>query len=308
MSNVMTFPFFYDASFPCKLHQLFHFERLIMAVSSSAVACINHYLDALCNRDQEAFREAWHADGLRLALTPNGTVEKQDVDLCAHSLALNAPIKEGHLLSLTLVSDKCACAKLRLVDSSRIVTEFVTLLRQGEEWTIISNVQSIVQESIPIQKINPYYFTEVSKAVWEGYVAAGRACDSKAMGRIFHPLGRLTFVSEDSITIIDSEAFCSMVENRWSMEMYASFAYLKNDDRIAAADSIVSIDFAGPNVAMVTLNIGFPPFLYHDVLLLLRLTQPVVERLNSSAGWWIVAKSSDHEPWMECERVEKSVH
>ena len=97
-----------------------------------------------------------------------------------------------------------------------------------------------------------------------------------------------------------------MVGNRWSMESHKPFAHLKNDSRISAADTLISIDFAGKDVAMVTLKIGYPPFLYHDVLLLLRLSKPVAERQGSSAGWWIVAKSSDHEPWMENERRETS--
>ena len=46
------------------------------------------------------------------------------------------------------------------------------------------------------------------------------------------------------------------------------------------------------DVARVTLKIGYPPFLYHDVLLLLRLAHP----LHGRAGWWIVAKSSANTP------------
>ena len=64
------------------------------------------------------------------------------------------------------------------------------------------------------------------------------------------------------------------------------------DARASAADTLLSIDVAGPSVARVTLKIGYPPFLYHDVLLLLRLR----DQLHGRAGWWIVAKSSVSSP------------
>lgn len=271
--------------------------------ASSAADCVALYHKALRECDKEAFCEAWHPEGIRLGLTPNGTVAKQDVSLIAHSLALKRPASDACLQSLTIISDNCACAKIRLVETSRVVTEFITMLKERESWKIISSVQSIAPTNAHIRKIVPSDFTEVSTAVWEGYVAAGRDCNSVEMGKIFHPDCRLTFTTDDgTVTIVSSNEFCQMVENRWSMEFHAPFAHLKNDNRISSADTLVSVDFAGPEVAMVTLDIGYPPFLYHDVLLLLRLSQPVSEREGSSAGWWIVAKSSDNEPWMENER------
>jgi hypothetical protein len=176
------------------------------------------------------------------------------------------------------------------------------MLKEGESFVIISCVESTATASAPVRKITPSDFGEVTSAVWEGYVAAGRACDSEAMGEVFHPDSRLTYSSGGKINIVTSQDFCSMVENRWTMDPYRSFSHIKNDPRIAAADSLISADFAGPNMAMVTLDIGYPPFLYHDVLVLLRLSQPISKLSDSANGWWIVAKSSDHEPWMESER------
>jgi hypothetical protein len=72
---------------------------------------------------------------------------------------------------------------------------------------------------------------------------------------------------------------------RWSADPYTPYAHLRNDPRISAADTLVAIDFGGPDVAMVTLDIGYPPCLYHDVLLMLRLSQPVSGRPGSIAGW-----------------------
>lgn len=134
-----------------------------------------------------------------------------------------------------------------------------------------------------------------STAVWEGYVAAGRACSSGGMRKVFHPDCRLTFAADGTIVIVSSNDFCSNVENRWTMEPYVRFSHLKNDVRISAADSLVSVDFAGPNVAMVCLPIS-------RCLAFASALTAVPERAESNAGWWIVAKSSDHEPWMKNER------
>jgi len=274
---------------------------LLLTMATSSSACVDLYLTALQERNQEAFTEAWHSDGLRLGLTPNGTVAKQDASLYVHSLPLRTPIKDGHLLSQTHISSTCTCAKIRLVESSKVVTEFVTMLKEGEVWKIISSVQSIATANAPVRKIIPSDFTDVSTAVWDGYVAAGRAYNSEEMGKVFHPECRLTFAADGAIMIISSNDFCKMVKDRWSMDSHIPFAHLKNDPRISSADTLISVDIVGTNVAMVTLKIGYPPFLYHDVLLLLRVSQPVSQRKGSSAGWWIVAKSSDHEPWMENE-------
>ena len=52
-------------------------------------------------------------------------------------------------------------------------------------------------------------------------------------------------------------------------------------------------------------RVGYPPFLYTDVLSCVRLEQPVrrkrdgqVESTPHAPGWWIVAKSSVNEPFL----------
>mmetsp|Transcript_14483 Transcript_14483/g.26230 ORF Transcript_14483/g.26230 Transcript_14483/m.26230 type:complete len:284 (-) Transcript_14483:2140-2991(-) len=283
-------------------------------MASTFTACSELYLKALRERDQVAFNEAWHPKGICLALSSDGSVSKQGAQSIALSLssladeppAIVAASNHGRILSITTISDTCACVKIQLANSPRTVTEFLTMLKDEGLWKIVSAVQSITLHCVPLQKSAPSDFTEVSTAIWDGYIRAGRACDSEAMGKIFHPHCRLTESSKGSVTIIDSNQFCDMVGNRWFMESHKPFVHLKNDSRISAADTLISIDFAGKDVAMVTLKIGYPPFLYHDVLLLLRISKPVAERQGSSPGWWIVAKSSDHEQWMENEKRETS--
>jgi hypothetical protein len=274
---------------------------------SSPSACVDLYLGALCDADKATFCEAWHAGGLRLGLTVDGAVIKQNVDQVWESKG--TPI-DGRLLSMTTISETCACAKVRIIEPSQVViTEFVTMLKDKHDaWKIIAVAHSSVAASggggggAVHRKIIPRDFSQVSGAVWGGYVAAGRACDAVAMGNVFHPVSNLTHADDDgNVAVISSDDFCKNVAKRWSNEVHRPYAHLKNDSRIAAADTLLSVDFASPDVAMVSLNIGYPPFLYTDVLLLLRLSQSVPERPDSNPGWWIVAKSSDNTPWMTDE-------
>lgn len=271
-------------------------------ITSSPSVCIDLYLCALCRRDKEAFYEAWHSGGLRLGLTPDGVVRKHDVDQDWASAVADETPNDGRLLSMTMISETCACAKIRLIAPSKVITEFVTMLKDKHDWKIISIAHSSVEANAAAQrKIVPSDFSQVSEAVWGGYVAAGRACDPLAMGKVFHPVCNLTYAAGGNIAVINSNDFCSRVAARWTMVPFNSYVHLRDDPRIAAADTLLSVDFAGPDVAMVTLMIGYPPFLYADVLLLLRLAQSVPERPDSNAGWWIVAKSSDNTPWMTDE-------
>ena len=255
------------------------------------------YLSAICEHDEKALAQAWHTSGLRLGLTSDGIVCKQNASTILETFK---DAVDGRIIALAWISDSCACAKIRVIDESTAMTEFATMLKD-ESWKIIASVQSSASLGAHERKIVPSDFTQVTDAVWEGYVAAGRSGDSFAMGKVFHPDCNLTEATSGTVSIVNSDAFCHLVVARWSMEAHVPYAHLKDDARISAADTLLSVDFAGPDVAMVTLKIGYPPFLYTDVLLLLRLALPVAERPDSKAGWWIVAKSSDHEPWMDNE-------
>ena len=79
-------------------------ELLTTALSYSA--CVDPYLIALCKGDPGAFSGSWHSSGLRLSLTSSGIVAKLGTDLVvSHSRAAMKPVKEGYLLSLTIISD-----------------------------------------------------------------------------------------------------------------------------------------------------------------------------------------------------------
>ena len=119
------------------------------------------------------------------------------------------------------------------------------------------------------------------------------------MARFFHPACDLTFALPDGVVVVPSADFCERVAARWSMELHRPWAHLRDDPRAAACDSLVSVDFAGPGVCRAVLRIGYPPFLYTDVLLLLRLGAECEGRPGGS--WWIVAKSSGNVPLLREE-------
>jgi hypothetical protein len=148
------------------------------------------------------------------------------------------------------------------------------------------------------KKLDPSDFQEATQAVWHGYFAAGRAGNGKHMASVFHPASNLTFIEDGKLTVIDSKAFCERQEVKWDMELHRPYKHLRADPRIAAADTLVGLDFAGPGVALATVKIGYPPRLYTDFLSLLYLPGGVPQLNVSKPGWWIVAKSCSFVPFM----------
>ena len=70
-----------------------------------------------------------------------------------------------------------------------------------------------------------------------------------------------------------------------------AYDLMRDDPRAAAQDTLISVAFAAPDVAMVVLKVGHPPMLWTDVL-----TCAIV-----GGKWWIVAKSSCSEPLLKDE-------
>lgn len=137
----------------------------------------------------------------------------------------------------------------------------------------------------------PETIHQVTKLVWDGYCGANRACDGAAMAQVFHETCRLTYSDlEQTIQIKDQRTFCEKVSTRYESEApHVPYAHLKNDPRASECDSILSIDFCTNVVALVTLKVGHPPFLWTDFLTCARL---------DDGKWWIVHKSSCNEPFL----------
>merc|ERR1711933_708370 len=99
------------------------------------------------------------------------------------------------------------------------------------------------------------------------------------MSESFHEVARLCYSDEKGeLVCLSRDAFFERVRARPPTA----------DDRAALKfDKIMSVDKAGPDVALIKLQIGYPPVLYTDFLSMLRL----------AGRWWIIAKSSDNEPF-----------
>ena len=165
---------------------------------------------------------------------------------------------------------------------------FLTLLQHAGEWVVIAAVTAATKSSL----VTPADFAAVAAACWDEYGGANRACDADRMAKVFHPQCRLTYTGSDGAVVIKSQQeFLAMVRDRYSTPMHAPYAHLRDDPRAAAGDTLLSITFATPDLAMVVLKVGHPPCLWTDLLTCARI----------GTKWWIVAKSSCKEPLLEDE-------
>jgi len=161
---------------------------------------------------------------------------------------------------------------------------WMVLLLTGDLWTCIS-----AAFSMKVKAILPQDLEAVTRLVWDGYCAANRACNGEAMAKVFHETCSLTYAFAGVAQIKDCPTFCHMVAVRYEEdERHIPYAYLQNDPRVVAGDSLLAVEFATPDLAMVTLKVGHPPFLWTDLL--------TCAKLNGQ--WWIVHKSSCSEPFL----------
>lgn len=111
------------------------------------------------------------------------------------------------------------------------------------------------------------------------YCRGGHLSDPSVMAESFHEQARLCFADSSGQLV------------RWSREEFFDKVRARpvtaNNHLALKHDRIISVDKVGPEVAMVKLTIGYPPVLYTDVLSMLRI----------KGKWWIIAKSSDKEPF-----------
>jgi hypothetical protein len=175
---------------------------------------------------------------------------------------------------------------------------FLTLLKttQGTgtmHWLIISAVVASTVSNTPIL---PLDVSKVMAACWDEYIGASRVCDGTSMANVFHPLCRLTYsTSTGEVVIKSQQEFCDMVSNRYSSDVHSPFKHLQDDARVKEGDSMMGVDFGTSSLAMVTLKVGHPPFLWTDVLACALLKN---EGDDGGGKWWIVAKSSSSEPFL----------
>lgn len=311
-------------------------------IAAAVGATLDLYFLALHSCDGDAFDKMFHPSGLLLGIGPDsGLVSRTHDEFRAGVLARAVSTgpeftRYDKILETRFLDDRTAAAKVQIAlppapesptptKTPVLYTDWLVLLREGgdgddaSQFRIISkifssspiNVGGDVDRDGKLDRSRPPVTADdlatAAKAVWDGYIRAGRDCDGDAMAKIFHPVSRLTFCSnndERKVVVVESKNFCERVAHRWNLPDHAPYAHLHQDGRDALGDQLIGVDFCDdPNVAMVMLRVGFPPFLYTDVLSLLRV---IGNDDDGPPRWWIVAKSSVHEPFLAEEERQVS--
>ena len=168
----------------------------------------------------------------------------------------------------------------------------IVMLRESDTWKAISVALSASQLQQQQQPVLPDHFTAVADLTWKGYCHASRVCDGALMAESFHKTCRLTYsLMGKSIQIVNQPRFCEMVQHRYTAEdlPHKPFSHLLHLPLLSSCDSLQAIEFVTPELAIVTLKVGHPPFLWTDLL-----TCALLEE----GRWWIVHKSSENEPFL----------
>jgi hypothetical protein len=171
-------------------------------------------------------------------------------------------------------------------------TGFLVFLKEKDGDEAVWKCISVAATHISKETILPSSYAQINSLTWDGYCHANRICDGKLMSKFFHPSCRLTYTGQDDrIVICESEAFYDKVTGRYENEPpHKPYQHLKDDPRLGDANTLLSIEFASSQLAMVILKVGHPPFLWTDVLTCARIAE------GGEIRWWIIHKSSDSEP------------
>jgi len=290
---------------------------------AAVATALSAYFEGLHTCSVQLFMGVWHKEGHLYGVGPDGALVDRDADMFCSGIAARARsdteefTRHDKIMSLNALDANLAAAKVQIAlpaapdsptptTSATLYTDFLVLLRDTEgQWRIISKVFSSTPlgEELPSRKRpGPSDAAEVADSVWNFYMGGGRNCDATRMRSIFHPSARLTFSTGGDVCLVDCDGFCERVAERWTRPdlPHVKYDHLRDDPRAAAGDELLSVDFAGPDVALVTLRVGYPPLLYTDFLTMLRLHEDV-----GRSGWWIVAKSSCNEPFLAGEVVSE---
>lgn len=233
--------------------------------------------------------DAYNGAAVVVEVSPSGEVIKAE----------KTGKKESPEMKETVVEGTMASVIVSYVQDAKIYSSVLVLLLE-ETWSIISDCRSWMPNVGPeTRMLETKTTSEDIAGAAEGanaYCEANRAIDGAAMSKVFTDFARLTFVLPDGgLKIISAPEFCSMVTNRWSSPKHKAYAHLKDDPRLAQADSLLSVSLAGPRLAVVKLRVVFPPVAFTDLLTYSKFPDGV---------WKIIAKSTNSEPFLKDEALE----
>lgn len=229
-----------------------------------------------------------------------------------------------HVKILPVGGQSAATVQVRVPGSSYHLRGFFVFLKEGGKnetgggtiwtWKCISIALAPARPGgkMDNNQVLPIHYSEVNALTWDGYCHANRLCDGKLMARHFHPTCRLTYTSpaDGRIVTVDSDTFLDLVEHRYTRQpAHVPYATLRDVPEVGDSDSLQSIEFVTPQLTMVTLRVGHPPFLWTDLLTCARIRSTSSSSSNiadtgdcnappemAQHKWWIVHKSSECEP------------
>jgi len=239
----------------------------------------------------------WHPEGHLYGIAPDGqSVVDRDAPAFFEGVARRGNsehlAEHDRIVKIDTAGPRCAVAKVQIAlppapasptptHTDVLYTDFLVLLRLGGRWRIVSKVFSaapLAQSSYHEPSAPAVACAEPAEGV-VAYLRGGHLSQPQVMAESWHEVARLLYADDGGELVLCSrDAFFERVRAR---------AVTAEDPAALQFDKVVSVDKAGADVALVKLQIGYPPILYTDVLSMLRL----------GSRWWIVAKSSDCEPF-----------
>ena len=84
---------------------------------------------------------------------------------------------------------------------------------------------------------------------------------TEKLDRVFHPDGRLSCVTDGTLSAVDKDGYLDIVRNRAAPINSGAARY----------DKIVSIDMAGPGAAVAKVECAVPPRFFTDILTMIKV-------------------------------------
>ena len=252
---------------------------------------------------RQATESAWNAFAGDAVLAPNVHPDCTVVVLAEDGTYNEGPFHEvmwpkailNHVLTVDSVkasaSGKRSSSFVHVKIGGGLYSGFLVFLKEREGGDLVWRCISVSLGPRMKERILPNLYKEVSTLTWDGYCHANKICDGDLMSNYFHATCRLTYTGpSDRIVVCSSQEFFAKVSGRYeNEELHKPYAHLKNSPLLDDANSLLSIEFASPQIAMVILKIGHPPFLWTDLLTCARILE------DGKTKWWIMHKSSDNE-------------
>mmetsp|Transcript_19193 Transcript_19193/g.24905 ORF Transcript_19193/g.24905 Transcript_19193/m.24905 type:complete len:275 (-) Transcript_19193:167-991(-) len=256
------------------------------------------------------FEEAYYENAVRVTVSPDGIVSSTTKAMILSEEKEDRSDKSMDEIKEMMEEDTMASALVSYIVGDKVWTSILVLLldnSKSKQWQIISDCRTWTAKA---KAADMYMSTSTTSSDLAGvaagadaYSAANLNANKEAMEKVFTQYSRLTFATDQGLTVIPANDFHNMVDNRWSSPKHAPYVHLQFDPRAAKVGAIQSISLASPRLALVKLRVAFAPVCYTDLLTFAKFSDSIT---GGDLPWRIIAKSSIHVPFLENEGQEES--